>query len=285
MTERRRIEHRLHTLSETRSIMNSMKTLALLETRKLARYLDNQDRVLRTFDDAGADFLRFYSPERAALEQLEPVYLLFGSERGFNGDFNRQVLETFEEASRQHPGNALVIGRKLSQELAGDTRVIDELPGPGVAEEIEVGVDALVAGIRQAAENRGPLALIAVHHGAQRGAVETRTVFPPFRESGPSAVGGYAPELNLTPVRFFTALLEEYLVAVLHGLFFISLIAENQQRMEHLDSAVRRLDETSERLGRQQRTLRQEEITEEIEVILLSAAATAARIGGPRHER
>ena len=285
MTERRRIEHRLHTLAETRSIMNSMKTLALLETRKLARYLDNQEQVLRTFDDAGAEFLRFYSPPRSAPEQLEPIYLLFGSERGFNGDFNRRVLETFEEASREHAGNALVIGRKLSQELAGDARVIDELPGPGVAEEIEAAVDALVAGIRQATEHRGPLALIAVHHGAQRGEVETRTVFPPFRESDPHAANGYAPELNLTPARFFTALLEDYLVAVLHGLFFISLIAENQQRMEHLDSAVRRLDETREQLGRQQRTLRQEEITEEIEVILLSAEATAAPTGDRHHER
>ncbi len=123
-----------------------------------------------------------------------------------------------------------------------------------------------------------------MHHGAERGQVETRTVFPPFRENAFPAATGYPPELNLDPVVFFGALLEEYLFAVLHGLFFMSLIAENEQRMEHLDAAVRRLDETSEQLARQQRTLRQEEITEEIEVILLSAAATAAPVGGPRHD-
>lgn len=59
MTERWRLLDRLHTLAEIRDIMNSMKILALLESRKLARYLDNQQQALAVFDDAGADFLQF----------------------------------------------------------------------------------------------------------------------------------------------------------------------------------------------------------------------------------
>ncbi len=47
-------------------------------------------------------------------------------------------------------------------------------------------------------------------------------------------------------------------------------MAENQRRIQHLEGAIQRLEEKNENLARKSRTLRQEEITEEIEVILLS---------------
>ena len=50
-------------------------------------------------------------------------------------------------------------------------------------------------------------------------------------------------------------------------------MAESRQRMAHLEGAVQRLDEQSEALHRQENILRQEEIIEEIEVILLSAVS------------
>jgi F-type H+-transporting ATPase subunit gamma len=50
-------------------------------------------------------------------------------------------------------------------------------------------------------------------------------------------------------------------------------MAENQQRVLHLESAVGRLDEELADFDRQINVLRQEEITEEIEVLLLSTAS------------
>jgi F-type H+-transporting ATPase subunit gamma len=43
--------------------------------------------------------------------------------------------------------------------------------------------------------------------------------------------------------------------------------------MQHMDTAVRRLEKTSAELVRNRNSLRQEEITEEIEVIMLSVEA------------
>ena len=48
-------------------------------------------------------------------------------------------------------------------------------------------------------------------------------------------------------------------------------MAENRQRQVHMDRALQRLDEDSARLQLTYNIQRQEEITEEIEVILLSA--------------
>ena len=49
-------------------------------------------------------------------------------------------------------------------------------------------------------------------------------------------------------------------------------MAENERRVQHLNAAVDHLDEKSLDLQRRANALRQEEIIEEIEVILLSGA-------------
>ncbi len=54
-------------------------------------------------------------------------------------------------------------------------------------------------------------------------------------------------------------------------MLYSSLMAENQQRQAHMDRALQRLDEDSARLRLRYNNQRQEEITEEIEIILLSA--------------
>ncbi len=54
---------------------------------------------------------------------------------------------------------------------------------------------------------------------------------------------------------------------------YSSLTAENRQRQAHMDQALQRLEEKAERLRRACNAQRQEEITEEIEIILLSADA------------
>ena len=59
----------------------------------------------------------------------------------------------------------------------------------------------------------------------------------------------------------------------LHDIAYQSLMAENSARIQHMTGAIRRLDEPAEELTRQYHRARQEEITEEIEVILLNSSA------------
>jgi len=84
---------------------------------------------------------------------------------------------------------------------------------------------------------------------------------------------GYPPLLNLAPEAFLAELLDHYLFAALREMFYTSLTAENHQRMEHLQRPLDRLEQQTAELGLKCNTLRQEEITEEIEVTLLSAEA------------
>jgi len=56
-------------------------------------------------------------------------------------------------------------------------------------------------------------------------------------------------------------------------MLYNSLMVENLHRMAHLEGAVKHLDDKSAELARQCNALRQEEIIEEIEVILLSGTS------------
>jgi len=78
MTRRRHLEHHRQSLAEIRDIMNSMKTLAYMETRKLARFLDAQHAVVQSIEDVAADLLSFYpetlpeAQETMLLRRLQP---------------------------------------------------------------------------------------------------------------------------------------------------------------------------------------------------------------------
>jgi F-type H+-transporting ATPase subunit gamma len=82
----------------------------------------------------------------------------------------------------------------------------------------------------------------------------------------------HPPVLNQSPREFLVELTDHYLFSALQHMLYNSLMAENHQRMAHLEGAVKHLDDESAELARQCNALRQEEIIEEIEVILLGAA-------------
>lgn len=83
----------------------------------------------------------------------------------------------------------------------------------------------------------------------------------------------YPPLLNLDPLVFATDLIDQHLFSLLHEVFYSSLMAENLRRFRHMDQAVQRLEKDMVELVLKRNSLRQEEITEEIEVIMLSAEA------------
>ena len=163
------------------------------------------------------------------------------------------------------------MGHKLQTLIPQHDPDAVRLPGAVVREEISPLLDPLSEVLGRLFQSEGVDNLIGLFHNSE-GRIESRTLLPPFRNlprnSESSAV---PPLLNLTPHEFFAGLTEHYLVALLHWMLYTSLMAENRQRVSHLDGAIRHLDNQSLQLTHLYNVLRQEEIIEEIEVILLSA--------------
>ncbi|MBU0499418.1 MAG: F0F1 ATP synthase subunit gamma [Gammaproteobacteria bacterium] len=275
MSRRQDLERHRQGLEEIREIMNSMKTLAYMETRKLAQFLDAQRTSTRSVLEAAEDFLAFHPETLPEAQPGTDVYLLIGTERGFCGDFNPALLLRLNEnlAERGVADPLLVaLGHKLHLLLEGDSRVAAFIDGAGVVEEVGAVLGRLVEALGALQGQWGAFSLKVIHQIDNGGGVRVQELLPPFRhclDLTPRFT--HPPLLNLPPADFLSGLSEQYLISLLHEILYSSLMAENNRRLAHLEGAIRHLDQSAEELKHRCNALRQEEIIEEIEVILLSA--------------
>ena len=274
MTRRQDLERSRHSLGEIREIMNSMKTLAYMETRKLARFLDAQHGTVVSIEHIAADFLGFHSETLPEADVTSRLYLLIGTERGFCGDFNQVLVHQMESTLAKHPtGSAFLIavGRRLCALLEHDPRMVARIDGASVAEEVSAVLNQMVNELSALQERHGIRTLYAMYHG-HGDQITTQELLPPFQAYlHQPPLFPHPPVLNLSPTQFLVELTEQYLFAVLHEILYTSQMAENNDRVAHLEGAVKYLEDKSDELARQCNALRQEEIIEEIEVILLNS--------------
>lgn len=266
------ISQRFARLKEISGIMTAMKSLSLVETRKLARFIGHQRRMLGNIEAAAADFLHFFSVESAG-ETQPAILLLIGSERGFCGNFNERVLAALGNLPRWAPAPALLaVGQRLGAKLESRPGVIARLDGPTVTEDVPGVLDRLMDALHAASRRLtgGGAALFSLAHNSE-GEPTLKRLLPPSPPQPPRLT--HPPRLQLAPSEFFAELLDQYLLAALYGVLYESLAAENRQRLAHMQHALDRLDETIARLALKRNALRQERIIEEIEVILSSAQA------------
>lgn len=281
MSRRRNLEqHRLR-LDETREIMNSMKALAFMETQKLASFIDAQRAVVSHVHRVAEDFFSFYPLPLTPFLRSQTVYLLLGSERGFCGDFNEALVvallserEEQESEDGQQTERIIAIGTKLCELLAAQTDQLYCLNGVSVVEDIESTLMEIVERLKSLQEKNTGLSLRILYHDPDQQEIMNTQVLPLVESRHRiQQQFTYPPQLNVRPEEFSRHLIDRYLFSSLHETLYLSLMAENQRRVTHLESAVQQLDDKAVALSRRSNTLRQEEITEEIEIILLSTAS------------
>ncbi|MCP9473307.1 MAG: F0F1 ATP synthase subunit gamma [Nitrospira sp.] len=290
MSKRHELSGRIQALTDIKGILNAMKNLALMEVHKLGRFLSAQQRVVGGIEEAAADFFRFHPALLPSMEGAFPVFLLIGSERGFCGDFNESLLAEFDRCRTKEmteKGDPLplivTVGHKLAMKI-GSLKPDVVLPGPSVTEEVPSVLVHVVDALHELQRRRPAgtrLDVTVLSHGsgdgnADRSADNGRAVIVrrPFREFGRlRTLSAHPPLLTMPPIEVATKLLDHYLFAVLHEMFYTSLMAENRRRFQHMDQALQRLEKETGELTRKYFVLRQEEITQEIAVIMLSAEA------------
>ena len=264
-------------LQDISGIVTAMKSLSLVETRKLARFVGHQRRMLANIEDAAADFLRLHPEFGVAPGGTDgpALLVLIGSERGFCGGFNERVVHALQRQDAAVRTAALVVvGRRLHSRLPSGARVAAELDGATVAEDVPAVLDRVLDALRglRSGATAAPSSLLCLGHDAD-GETALTQLLPLPRPAAQRAPGAAAPRLQLPAADFHAALLDQYLLAALRGHLAGSLAAESHQRLAHMDHALDRLDTTLLELTRRRNALRQERIVEEIEVMLSSATA------------
>ncbi|HXZ48927.1 MAG TPA: F0F1 ATP synthase subunit gamma [Usitatibacter sp.] len=276
MSATRKLDQRLRSLADIGDVMTALKNLALAQVARLRRVAPAQQRVARTVESATADFLDHHPQALGLPRGARTVLLLVGSERGFCGAYNDAVAEAAAKAAKDDP-LVVVVGHRLAARLGTRLEPAAVVEGPGFSEEVPAAITRLVNALETLPVPGATLlpALTIASHEAGGGParVHIRPAFAPPRPARPAFTE--PPRLYLDPPAFFRELADHHLFAVLHGMFYDALLAENELRLQHLEGALRRIDEARERLVARRNAMRQEEMTEEIEVILLSAAAAS----------
>lgn len=270
-------------LRDIRGLMTAMKSLSLVETRKLARLIAHQQRMRANIEAAASDFLAHH-PQHAV--DPDPsgvaVLMLVGAERGFCGGFDERLIRHLDAAPPAVRGaSLLVVGRRLATRLGDRPRIVARLDGATVAEDVPAVLDRVLDALHGMRQPAGPALLMVLAHDEQ-GDPALVQLLPLPRPPGPPR-SGHAPLLNLTPVAFIAGLIDEFLLSALFGLLYASLAAESHQRLAHMEQAIDRLDDTLQGLTLRRNALRQERIVEEIEVMLANAMAgqTPMEAAGP----
>lgn len=265
MSQSRELQAHIKQLEEIRSILNAMKNLAFMAVHKLTQLQARQTQLVKHIEDSANAFLSAYSVLTDTEYNEQIVYIVVGSERGFCGDFNDRLLDSL---INQPCAGVIAIGSRLIGRMDSyPYKVITSLAGANAEEEISSLVEQLLEQIAKLARKQ---TLIAVYHQLDNNQIQQRQILPAFPLTSSDKTPIEPPILNLPPMLFFSELLEQYVLAVLHEILYLSLLAENRLRLQHLEGAVQHLDEQTSKLHHKSQNYRQEEITEEIEVILLN---------------
>lgn len=280
MTKRAQLKDNLHTLEDIGNIMTAMKNLCSIELSKMTKFLSMQDKAMQTINDVKSDFISAYPLIPTLHQDAKPlIYILIGSERGFCGGFNNNVLVELERLKEQNPNPALiVVGRKLALKLADDSHVTHVLDGPNVIEEIPAVILTVLKVLEEVTlQKHSDLHLgqwNIIFNEEKQDQIEITTL-QPFEEFFIASADNFSvpPVINLSNDLFLAELIENYLFSMFHSVFYKSFFIENHQRLVHLNNSLDRLDSKRSALKGHLKLIRQEEITEEIQIIMLSAEA------------
>jgi F-type H+-transporting ATPase subunit gamma len=280
MSKKSDLKRRLDALEEIKGIMTAMKNLSLVEISKLSRLAATQRETVLSVDEAVSDFLSFYPIPVSKTQEAtrESVYLLIGSERGFCGGFNELIIQRLQSILHGSPGpiepTLMIVGSRLASKLPKDLRVGLCLPGPSAPEEVSDVVGHAtrhLEAIQEKSQPPHPGFLTIIHNQESGTSVETRVVRPFARFIRKEAQRySHPPLLNIPSQDMLVLLADHHLLAALYDVFYSSLMAEHRQRVRHMENAIQHLEKAVTKLAHHVNQLRQEEITEEIEVIMLN---------------
>ena len=268
------ISQRLVLLDEIGQIMDSIKTIALIETQQSRSSLDSQLQGIHAMRAATQEFIQGYIPEFMSTRPSHSprIVLVLGSERGFCGDFNARLVETLTEKieSEQLHCEVIPIGYRLWNKLRDTPNTERAISGANVAAELEGTLMAVVDVLAQTETAMDFESVSVLYHNERDGVIVFEPLLAGLLNEDAAPATAYPPLINLPPAELLKAVITEYVYSHLHYLLTNSFVAENEQRVQHLRGALDRIEEQCSALGKQRNQLRQEQITEELEIILLN---------------
>lgn len=280
---------RIQNAADLRSIVRTMRALAMTNIRQYERAVESLSEYHRTTElglhvvltTAVREGYALPSAPRNPPAERETGVLLFGSDQSMCGQFNEQIVAFADERLRQlglpkHKLHVLALGARIAPPLLDrGYRVVDQLPMPtGVpgitplVQELLLRTDAW----REPTVEPVIEQVFLFHHRLQSTLawrprmyrllpVNLRQLRHLERARWPTRV---LPTFRMEWQPLFSALLREHLFVSLFRAFAESLAGENAARLVSMQAAERNIDERLDELHKLYHRRRQDGITNEL---------------------
>lgn len=271
MEDLSRIKARLESLGELDELVGALRSISASRSKEAQDAFEGT-RAYRNVVTRAMSEVAMLAPQgveqRPQDEASRRSLLVITSENGFVGLFNSRLVERAQEV-RDPAEDLVVVGRRGQISLA-ESGVVDAVTFPMTSRI--TGVTALA---RRIAKRLSSVAAARIVFAGQKpGAtfdIQVKTVLPV--PSVPPSESLSPPVVHLPPGELLARLADEYLFAEIAHALMVSLASESVARMRAMDSAARNIEDTIEKLQRDERVARQEQTTTEMLDVVTGAEA------------
>ncbi len=272
MEQLTRLRARLATLAELGDIIGALRALAASSLQEGQRALPAVRRYVATTEGGIADVAAML--DIAAAPPAEDMFAgpealcLIGSEHGFVGDLNAQLVD--QSAPTQDIG-LVVVGRRCL--MAATERGLEADAFLSMTPQVD-GIPLLARQVAETLAGAARVRVAFVRRTATGFGLVARQILP-VRLENVIALAGAPPLHQISPAALLSDLAGEYLLAEIASALMEAMIEESTVRLHTLDQADKNIAHKLEELRRKEHALRQEEITTELLDIVVGAEAVS----------
>ena len=271
---------RITSIHKLKIVVGAMRGIAAAHTQQARNALDGYRAYAKVISGGLARAIELLEPNglTSTLSADSPsAAVVFTAEHGFAGAFTERVLDAVpgDEKARLFVAGSrgLALAEERGRRADWSTPMASQAAGVGaMARRI---ADALYSGFVQERFARADIVFAKLSRGSASTIVR-KQILPidlgAFRAPRP----GPPPLTNLPPRRLIEQLVGEYVFAELALAALESFASENAARLETMASARLNIDQKLDELSGQERLLRQEQITAEVQEVTSGALAADA---------
>ncbi len=266
-----KLNQRLKSISEIEGIFKTLKTIAFTELQRSQQFvksMHNMSHELHKIEASIASMLVKRKLSIGSKDIVVPIYI--GSERGFCGPFNRYIAERFSHDLRS--SKSIIVGSKLNSLVDEDQGSYEFITGAETSEDITQVALAIVSqftSIIGSEQNALPkFQMIHMTQTEDKFNVISEDILRDFLVV--SDQKNTQPDSFLNRDELFLGFLNTYLYSKIMASLVESFVTECKYRVYQSDGAITALETKRNKVDRLIKKYRQENITEEIENILLS---------------
>lgn len=269
---------RIESARKLGAVVGAMRGIAAIHVGKARAALDGYKTYANVVEAALARAVALLeAPTRAAPSTDETIVIVFAAEHGFAGAFSERVLDAARLPDRHRlfvvGARGLVLAEQRGLQIAWSTNMASQSGAVGpVARRI---ADSLYETLVEEGLARAEV-LHARPAGLSDFTIAQEQLLPVDSRVATAPSAGPPPMVNLPPRKLVELLVSEHVFAKLALAALESFASENAARLAAMEAGRLNIQRKLEDLEGQERSLRQEQITAEVQDVVAGALASSA---------